>query len=268
MMSLANGCVCCEIRDDLLDSVERLVTLETPPEHIVLEASGVADPASIWATFAGSEHPEWLRLDGVTCVVDCDQIFRNLDDAPDLLMLRARQIAFADLVVLNKVDLAGPEMLAWIRQWIDTMMDKVRIVEAVRGEVPLDVLLGVGRDVEFIARSEHDSEHHDDHDHGSRFSTWTYETDRIFDEAALREMIRKDLLGSVYRCKGFVWIDGAEGPQRMVLQAVARRSELTPAPPSDPDDRRSRIVAIGTADLDEAELRRLFDGCLATAPSP
>ncbi|MDX2379576.1 MAG: GTP-binding protein [Acidimicrobiia bacterium] len=258
MMSLANGCVCCEIRDDLIEAVEQLVTLEVPPEHLVLEASGVADPASIWATFAGSQHPEWLRLDGVTCVVDCDQIFRNLDEEQDLLMLKARQIAFADLVVLNKVDLAGPDMLAWIRQWIDTMMDKVRIVEAVRGEVPLDVLLGAGRD----PASSADSEQHHDHDHGSRFSTWTYETDRVFDEAVLREMIRKDLPGSVYRCKGFAWVEGSDGLQRMVLQSVARRCELTSAPPSGPEGARSRIVAIGTADLDEVELRRAFDGCL------
>ena len=88
MMSLANGCVCCEIRDDLLDAVENLVTSDTPPEHMVLEASGVAEPSGIWATFAGSQHPEWVRLDGVICVVDTEQIFTNLDDAPDLLMLK------------------------------------------------------------------------------------------------------------------------------------------------------------------------------------
>jgi G3E family GTPase len=199
-------------------------------------------------------------------VVDCDQIFRNLDDAPDLLMLKARQIAFADLVVLNKVDLAGPEMLAWIRQWIDTMMDKVRIVESVRGEVPLDVLLGAPRaDRQIDLGVGPDIDAH--HEHGTRFTTWTHESDGVFDEALLREMIRKDLSGSVYRCKGFVWVDGGDGPRRMLLQAVARRSELTPAAPS--DDRRSRIVAIGTTTIDEVELERAFDACLATpTPSP
>lgn len=258
MMSLANGCVCCEIRDDLLESVERLVTMGSPPEHIVLEASGVADPASIWATFAGSQHPEWLRLDGVTCVVDTDQIFASLDEAPDLLMLRARQIAFADLVVLNKVDLAGPDMVAWVRQWIDAMMDRVRVVEAIQADVPLDVLLGAGR----VDPGDETDFHDHDHDHGSRFSTWTYEPDGHFDRAALQEMIRIELPGSVYRCKGFVAIDG-DAPEQMLLQTVGRRSELTPTTARGPDGPVNRIVAIGTGNIDEELLRQAFDTCLA-----
>jgi len=259
MMSLANGCVCCEIRDDLLDSVEQLVTMADPPEHIVLEASGVADPASIWATFAGSRHPEWLRLDGVICVVDTEQIFTNLDDAPDLLMLKARQIGFADLVILNKVDVAGPDLVDWVRKWIDTVMHRVRMIEAVQCDVPIGVLLGVDRrngrpgspDVPPI-----DLGPISDHDHGTRFRTFTYETDEIFDEAALREMIHLRFPGTVYRCKGFVrFADGM-----MLLQVVGRRMELTPAPEvSGP----SRIVAISTSDLDEAEVRASLDRCFA-----
>jgi G3E family GTPase len=262
MISLANGCVCCEIRDDLVSAVERLVTSPEPPEHVVLEASGVADPASIWATFAGSRHPEWLRLDGVVCVVDTEQIFEHLDEAADLLMLKARQIGFADLVVLNKVDLAGAARLDWVRRWIHTMSDRVRLVEATHGDVPLEVLLGEDHERAEVAGSHH----HEDHAHGTRFSTWTYETDRRFDRAALQEMIRRELPGSVLRCKGFVHVDGAT-PPRMVLQAVGRRSELLPAA-SPSSSTMSQIVAIATSELDEDRLRRAFDACLTEQHRP
>jgi G3E family GTPase len=258
MMSLANGCVCCEIRDDLLDSVEQLVTMVDPPEHIVLEVSGVADPASIWATFAGSRHPEWLRLDGVICVVDTEQIFTNLDEAPDLLMLKARQIGFADLVILNKVDVAGPDLVDWVRKWIDTVMDKVRMIEAVQCDVPVSVLLGVDRPTGRPSSPDDplsDIDPPADHDHGTRFRTFTYETDEIFDESALRQMIHLRFPGTVYRCKGFVRV--ADG--MMLLQVVGRRMELTPAPDvSGP----SRIVAISTVDLDEADVSASLDSCL------
>lgn len=258
MMSLANGCVCCEIRDDLLDAVENLVTSDTPPEHMVLEASGVAEPSGIWATFAGSQHPEWVRLDGVICVVDTEQIFTNLDDAPDLLMLKARQIAYADLVVLNKIDLAGADMVAWVRKWIDSMMERVRLVEAVHARVPLDVLLGMTRtDRPLLAMDSNGGD-----DHGTRFKTWTYETTRLFNPDALEEMVSRVLPGTIYRCKGFVQVDGQD-PATMLLQTVGRRTELTRLDDNTERVDRSRIVAIGIDTLDETALQQAFDSCLA-----
>ncbi|MEV0947583.1 GTP-binding protein [Rhodococcus sp. NPDC049939] len=258
MISLANGCVCCEIRDDLLGAVERLVSSEAPPEHIILEASGVADPAGIWATFAGSQRPDWVRLDGVTCVVDTEQIFEHLDEAPDLLMLKARQIGFADLVVLNKVDLAGPATVAWVRQWIDAMMDRVRIVEAVQADVPPEILLGVRSE----ERGPSFERPHGGLSHREQFETWTFRTSRLFDPRSLQEMIRRDLPGEVYRCKGFVRVDG-DTPKRMLLQSVGRRSELTPAG-AKATATHSEIVAIGTSALDPQRLHRLFEQCLVT----
>jgi G3E family GTPase len=256
MISLANGCVCCEIRDDLLGAVERLVTSPAPPDHIILEASGVADPASIWATFAGSQRPDWLRLDGVTCVVDTEQIFEHLDDAPALLMLKARQIGFADIVVLNKVDLAGPATVAWVRQWVDTMMDRVRVVEAVYADVPLEILLGVQRNEQGSDMAVTP----DEHSHATQFRRWTYQTDRLFDMPSLQEMIRRDLPGWVYRCKGFVGV-GGDTPMRMLLQSVGRRSDLMPAS-RQTSAMRSQIVAIGGSELDPKRLQQLFDDCL------
>jgi G3E family GTPase len=255
MISLANGCVCCEIRDDLLESVERLIHRSELPEHILLEASGVADPAGIWATFAASRHPRWLHLDGVLCVVDCEQIFAHLDEVPELLMLKARQIGFADIVLLNKIDLVSMEVLDYVRTWIDTMMDRVRMLEVVRCQVPVDVLLGVSRDLTSARGVKVDA---DRQGHQQQFSTWTFKTEKAFDETALRDMISRRLPAAIYRCKGFVRIHRGELPFKL-LQSVGRRTELTPAPEATGP---SRIVAIGRKGLDPDHLRDVFESCL------
>src|SRR5271167_4012059 len=76
-ISLANGCVCCEIRDDLVESVLLLLDRPQAPDYILLEASGVADPAGIFATFTDPALRESIRLDSVTCVVDAEQVFAH-----------------------------------------------------------------------------------------------------------------------------------------------------------------------------------------------
>jgi hypothetical protein len=108
MISLANGCVCCQIRDDLVESVGALLTRSEAVEYVLLEASGVADPAGIFATFNDSSVRDRIRLDRVTCVADADQVFAH-PEYPPLMDLRLREVGFADMLILNKVDLAGPE---------------------------------------------------------------------------------------------------------------------------------------------------------------
>ena len=144
MISLANGCVCCQIRDDLIESVEALLERADPVEYILLEASGVADPSGIFMTFTDSKYRDQIRLDSVTCVVDADQAFAH-PEFPALMDLKLRQIGFADMVVLNKVDLAGPEQVERVKSWIDDHFNRVRIIEASHCDVPLEVLLAVGR---------------------------------------------------------------------------------------------------------------------------
>src|SRR5271166_6233074 len=107
-ISLANGCVCCQIRDDLVESVVALLARTEVVEYIVLEASGVADPAGVFMTFNDPNLRDRIRLDGVICVVDADQVFAH-PEYPPLMDLKLRQVGFADMLILNKVGLAGPD---------------------------------------------------------------------------------------------------------------------------------------------------------------
>jgi G3E family GTPase len=183
MISLANGCVCCQIRDDLVDSVAELIDREEPVEYVILEASGVADPARIYMTFVDSAYRDKIRLDSVTCVVDADQVFTYGD--PDLAKLKLQQIGFADLVILNKIDLAGVEGASQVKRWIESHFTRVRLVPAIHCDVPHDILLSAGRfDVSQVMQKGTDTHSHDhehvavDHTHGTLFSTWSFISDR------------------------------------------------------------------------------------------
>ncbi len=256
MISLTNGCVCCEIRDDLVNSLEQLLTREEAVEYVLLEASGVADPEGIVMTFLDRRYERLLRIDSITSIVDAEAVFEHGDNE-ELNVLKVRQIGFADLVVLNKVDLVGREHVEVIREWIDHHLNRIRIIEAVRCDVPLEILLAVGRfnPASMVSRDDHG------HETASRmFETWTYETDRPFSLEALREMVRKELPASVYRCKGIVY--AADIPQRRVaLQAVGRRTEISELDEWGDRNPRTRIVAIG-ASIDAQELNDKFDACI------
>jgi len=143
-ISLNNGCVCCEVRDDLVDSLEQLLLSDRGIEYVILEASGIADPEGVVMTFLDARYEQLLRLDSITCVVDAEGLFVDREDEA-LTMLKLRQIGFADLIILNKTDLVGPEHVETIRRWIDSHLNRVRMVEADHCNVPLEVLLGAGR---------------------------------------------------------------------------------------------------------------------------
>src|SRR5262245_48844145 len=141
VINLANGCVCCNIRDDLAAAVTQVMTRAERPEYILLEASGVADPYGIALTFMDEGLRDRIRLDSIMCVLDAEQIFAS----PEMMELKLRQVAFADMLILNKVDLVGPKEIERIKAWLDDRFHRYRLVQTSRGHVPLEILLSVGR---------------------------------------------------------------------------------------------------------------------------
>jgi len=274
MISLANGCVCCQIRDDLTESVTALLARPETVEYILLEASGVADPAGIFMTFSDPGLRDRIRLDSVTCVIDADQVFAH-PEYPPLLDLKLRQVGFADMLILNKVGLAGPGQVEKVKAWLDDHFSRLRIVETDYCQVPNQILLGVGRfDPARAGLNAHAAEQnctdpacHDDHhgrDHAKAFSTWSYETDQPLALEALRETLRK-LPGTIYRAKGV--IHTADVPQRRaVLQVVGRRVDISIQEEWGHRAPRTRIVAIGAAGgIDASLLESTFASCISPA---
>lgn len=267
MISLANGCVCCQIRDDLMETVDELISRPETVEYILLEASGVADPAGIVGTFNSFKFRDRIRLDSVTCVIDADQILEH-QEFEQLNQLKLRQIGLADMVILNKVDLAGAEKVRRVYQWIDDHFNHIRVVETNYCDVPYEVLMSVGRYDPaqiFLDQVDHNHDngfgHGRDQDHGQEFHTWSYETDQAMSLEAVRRMAKK-LPGTIYRCKGVV--NSVEAPgRRAVLQVVGRRSDVSLY--DDWGDSRplTQIVAIGAPQgIDRKELTMKFDACI------
>ncbi|MGD1098202.1 MAG: GTP-binding protein [Bryobacteraceae bacterium] len=272
MISLANGCVCCQIRDDLVESVAALLARPETVEYILLEASGVADPAGIFMTFNDPNLRDQIRLDSVICVMDAEQVFAH-PEYPPLMDLKLRQVGFADMLILNKVGLAGPEQVEKVRAWLDGHFNHLRIVETDYCGVPYQILLGVGRfdparaglDSQAVEHSCADPACDDDHyrhDHSKVFSTWSYQTDQPLALEALRETMRK-LPGNVYRAKGVVYT--TDVPQRRaVLQVVGRRVDISLQDKWGQRAPRTQIVAIGAAGgIDANVLEKTFASCIS-----
>ncbi|HTU83731.1 MAG TPA: GTP-binding protein [Candidatus Acidoferrales bacterium] len=257
-ISLANGCVCCQIRDDLVSSVEALLNRPEAIEYIVLEASGVADPAGVFMTFNDAGLRDRIRLDGVTCVIDAEQVFAH-PEYPPLIDLKLRQVGFADMVILNKVTLAGPEQVGRVQQWLDEHFNRLRIVETDFCEVPIEILLGGGRFDPAGAMHAHECT-----DHSAVFDTWSYSTDAPLSLESLRPALRT-LPGSVYRAKGVVY--AADAPERRaVLHVVGRRVDIALHDRWGARKPHTQIVAIGRAgSLNPSELEATFSACVATS---
>jgi G3E family GTPase len=251
-VSLANGCVCCETRDDLLAAIDAVLRSEAGIDAIVLEASGVAEPMAIARTFVEAGSQKRLRLDGIIAVVDSEQLPAQVAD-PATSDLVYGQIGCSDLVLLNKIDLAERERVGEVRDFVTERLDGVRMIETVRAHVPLSVLLGVR------PHSEVSADDQLDHHHGHGFVSWVYRREHPFVERSLSECIA-ELPGSVYRIKGFVRTTG-HPRHRVLVQAVGMRSDIAPFDEWGAEDPVSALVIIAGRTVDRAAVDGALDSC-------
>ncbi len=284
-INLSNGCICCSIRDDLLEAMVQLVQRPDPPEYIVVETSGVSDPLAVSLTFMARELRSGARVDSMLTVVDSDQI-DHVDGKHRVLALD--QIAMADIVVLNKVDLVNDEKREKLAAFVKKLVPRARILETTHGKVPLDLVLGVGTydlrrfsgksglDVHVHADGEahdhdhahgreddHHHEHSHAHDHTLVFNTWSYTTDKPLSHQAVRQAV-KTLPATIYRAKGFVYLD--ETPDRKgIVHVVGQRARLIIGEPWADEKPGTQLVFIGEyGGMDDCELQSRFDACQAT----
>jgi G3E family GTPase len=259
MVSLANGCVCCEVRDDLIGAIDSVLAQDGDIDAIVLEASGVAQPAGIARTFTAAEYRNRLRLDGIVAVVDGEQLPSQVED-PATRDLVYGQIGFSDLVVLNKIDLADRSQLAEVRNFVLDRLPGVRILETTYTAVPFEILIGFGppeSDADGGSNAPDTAHHHDGHG----FTSWVYRRAGSFDIEALKSAITR-LPRSVYRIKGFVRASD-EPDHRHLLQAVGMRGDVQPYDEWGDRSPRTELVVIANAECDErSSVERLLDECL------
>ncbi len=254
MVRLENGCICCSVGSDFIGALALLRDGPEPPEHVVVEASGVADPGAIAIL---GDMPGYRR-DAAVVVADAETVRARAADEATRHQIRG-QLRAADLLVLNKADLVEPEQLARTRSWLREIVGpSTAIVETAFGEIPADVVLG--RPPSGAAPAAHD-DHHDDHDHAHpAFETWSWTGAAAISGAGLVEEL-KALPDGIVRAKGLLHL--REDPaSRYVLHVVGRRYSIEADRPWGEEAPASRLVVIGLPgsvdpqQLDET-LRRL-----------
>ncbi|NQW53189.1 MAG: GTP-binding protein [Rhodospirillales bacterium] len=255
-ISLVNGCVCCSIGDNLGMTLYDLAERPDGPEHIVIEASGVADPARI-AAYAGC-HPS-LGLDAIVVMADATTIRERARDKYVGDVVR-QQLAAADLVLLSRTDLIDVAESHRVRDWIMAEVPGARVQDApAMGRLAQILLVGTKAAEIDPSPGAHDS----------LFSSWHVGSALPLDGAALRSMLDA-LPPAVLRAKGIVQLAEAPG-RRFVLQLVGRRWSLEPEPHREKLAlvSRSEIVVIGLAgQLDPEAMQALFAPVLAACLSP
>jgi G3E family GTPase len=280
-ISLSNGCVCCTIKDDLLAAALELQSCLPQPDRIVIETSGVSDPFSVAEAFLSPLVAEKLRVEGTICVVDAEN-FDGLDFTSGELAID--QAAVADIVLLNKCDLASAGEADKVETTLRDALPSMRIVRTRRAEVPWSILLGAASVSEEASGALHspplhsstsdgDARERPDHDHGGDFKSWSW-SGKIASFDAFKDVVRR-FPTAVLRAKGIVRFEDLPGT-RGVFQQVGKRSTIDLFP-EEVNSALSRLVLIARSDqVDPAELNRLFGelgypgpaGRAASSPQP
>ncbi|MEX0695166.1 MAG: cobalamin biosynthesis protein CobW [Rhodospirillales bacterium] len=279
VLELANGCICCTVADDFLPAMEKLLNRAEPPDHIVIETSGLALPKPLVKAFNWPEIRSRVTVDGVVAVVDGPAVAAgrfaddpdtvqaareaddNLDHHSPLEEVFEDQLLCADLVLMNKGDLLSDRDRDGVLSILNReIRSGVKIVETVRGNIDLKVLLAMSAAAEddLEGRPSHHDED-DDHDH-DEFESFHVGLGDIEDTDALEARIKAVTLDhDILRIKGFVHVPGK--PMRHVVQAVGPRIDrYFDRPWGEAETRQSQLVVIGLAGMDRAAITQGLKG--------
>ena len=244
VIQLANGCVCCSMAGGLDDALARVLALDPLPEWIVIEASGVSDPARI--AQVGMSDP-LLQLEGVVVVADAANVRAQTAD-PLLADTLERQLRAADLLVLNKTDLAPPRQLAALHAWLDDLTRGAPRIEACEGRVDLRYLMGEAGAAHHERHGHHDCRaagcDHAGHRLGEPdhpFESWLWRAPAVLNADRLAERLRQTPR-QLLRAKGWVRTD-RHGLVLVQLAGRRVRYDTQARPPAGMDE--PALVLIG-----------------------
>jgi cobalamin biosynthesis protein CobW len=280
IVELANGCLCCTVADEFLPAMQALLERPDPPEHIVIETSGLALPKPLLKAFGWPEVRSRVTVDGVVTVVDGPAVAagRFADDPDEVARRRAAdpqldhdnplaevyedQLRSADLVVLNKADLLDAATLDRLRAGIgDTLPRAVRVVTAREGRVDPAVLLGLEAAAEddLAARPSHHDAEGGEHEHDDFESFVVALPEPVAADVLVERLRRVAEAHRVLRIKGFAAVPGK--PMRLAIQGVgARFRHQFDRPWAAGEARAGHLVVIGQTGLDRAAIEAVIAG--------
>lgn len=277
IVELANGCICCTVADDFIPTIEALMAMPVRPDHILIETSGLALPKPLLKAFDWPAIRSKITVDGVIALADAEAVAagrfasdvaavdaqrladESIDHETPLSEVFEDQIACADIVLLSKADLAGPEGLAAARKVIEAESSrKIPILEMSEGVIDPNVILGLNAAAEDDLASR--PSHHDgadDHEHDD-FETIVVPMPEVDDVDALIAAIERLANEQhILRVKGYVAVAGK--PMRLLVQAVGARVRHQFDRPWGADKREGHLVVIAEHDhIDSAKIRAVL----------
>ena len=293
MVELNNGCICCTINEDLVNAVYKVLERQENLDYLVVETTGLADPLPVAMTFLGTELRDLTRLDSIVTVVDAANYSLDLFNS----QAAYSQIAYGDIIILNKTDLVEEADLDLLEVKIRDVKEGARILRTVKSQVPLPLVLSVGlfesdkyfqseetpsshahHDHEHHDHAHHDHhEHHEHHDHAHHdhahhdhahhdhsdhlendgFTSISFQSEKPFSLRKFQYFLDNQLPTNVFRAKGIMWFE--ESPKRHIFHLSGKRFSM------DDDewkgDRKNQLVLIGQG-LDIETLRSQIENCL------
>ena len=296
MVELSNGCICCSINDELMQTVERVLERPEALDYIVVETTGLADPLPVAMTFLGSELRDQTRLDSIITLIDAENFDQSVLDT----QVGRAQVVYGDILMLNKCDLVEEERLQTVEQQLREVKNDARILRSTQGDVPLPLLLSVGlfesdkvstqdehhdydhghshdhhghsHDHHDHSHDHHDHSHshhdhgHSHHDHGHShsdhlavdgFTSLSFQSDGPFALRRFQNFLDNQLPAEVFRAKGILWFNESE--RRHVFHLAGKRFSI-----DDTDwtgERKNQLVLIGR-DIDHDTLRQQLQACV------
>ena len=281
VFEMNNGCICCTVRGDLIRIIDGLMRRKGKFDAIIVETTGLADPAPVAQTFFVDENVgKNTRLDAVVTVADAKWLRDRLRDAPEA----KNQIAFADVILINKTDLVSDAELRETEARIRGINPYAKLHRTQRAQIPLNEVLGrnafdleriLDIEPEFLHADDHDHDHHHDHDHDhghahglkhyhdEEMQSISLSIDKPLDPDKFFPFIQNlvQVEGpNILRSKGILSL--RDDPQRFVFQGVHmmldgdHQREWREGEP-----RLSRVVFIGR-NLPEEKIRKGFESCV------
>jgi G3E family GTPase len=284
MVELNNGCICCTINEDLVNAVYKVLEREDKIDYLVVETTGLADPLPVALTFLGTELRDLTRLDSIVTMVDCANFSLDLFNSE----AANSQIAYGDIIVLNKTDLVDEADVDALEIRIRDLKKGARILRTTKSEVPLPLILSVGLfesdkyfEQEKSHHDHHEHHHHDHdchdpnctdeehhhhhhhHDHSNHlendgFTSVSFQCDRPLAIRKFQYFLDNQLPDNVFRAKGIMWFD--ESPSRHIFHLSGKRFTI-----EDEEwngrEKKNQLVLIGQ-NLDHEKLLTQLEKCV------
>ncbi len=277
MIELNNGCICCTINGELLNTVSKVLERDENLDYLIVETTGLADPLPVAMTFAAGNLREKVRLDSIITLIDAENFSFKLESSS----VAYSQILYGDILLLNKCDLVSEGQLKKIENSINKIKKEPRILRSINSQVGLEAIISVGlfetdtftstKNIQNVGEdsSDHSSHSHDhsshSHDHSSHshdlnniegFTSISFKTYEPFSLRKFQYFLDNQISENVFRAKGILWF--MESERKHIFHLSGKRFSL------DDDEwtneKSNKIVLIGK-DLDHQTIKNQLDLC-------